>query len=59
MVICDLHHFSFPTLASHVAKMNPFADLFVRQQQARGTRFSLTSAITRPESASMLAVAAS
>lgn len=44
----DLHHYSFPTLASHVAKINPFADLFVRQQQARGTRFSLTAAILRP-----------
>lgn len=44
----DLHHFSFPTLASHVAKMNPFADLFVRQQQARGNRFSLDAAILRP-----------
>jgi glycosyltransferase involved in cell wall biosynthesis len=44
----DLHHYSFPTLASHVAKLNPFADLFVRQQQARGTRFSLGAAIFRP-----------
>lgn len=44
----DLHHFSFPTLASHVAKINPFADLFVRQQQARGTRFSLAAAVGRP-----------
>jgi glycosyltransferase involved in cell wall biosynthesis len=44
----DLHHFSFPTLASHVAKINPFADLFVRQQQERGTRFSATAAIFRP-----------
>ena len=44
----ELHHFSFPTLASHVAKINPFADLFVRQQQARGIRFSLAAAILRP-----------
>jgi hypothetical protein len=28
--------------------MNPFADLFVRQQQERGNRFSLTAAIFRP-----------
>lgn len=44
----DLHHYSFPTLASHVAKINSFADLFVRQQQAKDTTFSLTAAVVRP-----------
>ena len=44
----DLHHYSFPTLASHVAKINPFAELFVRQQQARGAQFSLGAAVFRP-----------
>lgn len=44
----DLHHYSFPTLSSHVAKIKPFADLFVRQQQARGRRFSLLAALFRP-----------
>jgi glycosyltransferase involved in cell wall biosynthesis len=44
----DLHHYSFPTLASQVAKINPFADLFVRQQQARGRTFSLLAATFRP-----------
>jgi glycosyltransferase involved in cell wall biosynthesis len=44
----DLHHYSFPTLSSHVAKINPFADLFVRQQQERGNGFSLGAAIFRP-----------
>lgn len=44
----DLLHHSFPTLASHVAKINPFADLFVRQQQAREIRFSLFAALFRP-----------
>jgi glycosyltransferase involved in cell wall biosynthesis len=44
----DLHHYSFSTLASHVAKINPFADLFVRQQQARGTKFSVAAAVFRP-----------
>jgi glycosyltransferase involved in cell wall biosynthesis len=44
----DLHHYSFPTLASHVAKITPFADLFVRQQQERGRSFSLLAAIARP-----------
>jgi glycosyltransferase involved in cell wall biosynthesis len=44
----DLHHYSFPTLSSHVAKITPFADLFLRQQQARGARFSLAAAVFRP-----------
>ncbi|MES2694259.1 MAG: glycosyltransferase family 2 protein [Verrucomicrobiota bacterium] len=44
----DLHHYSFPTLSSHVAKINPFADLFLRQHQARGTRFSVSTAVFRP-----------
>ena len=44
----DLHHFSFPTLSSHVAKINPFADLFLQQHQSRGTRFSVFAAIFRP-----------
>ncbi len=44
----DLHHFSFPTLASHVAKINPFADLYLRQQMEKGRRFSLGSAVFRP-----------
>ncbi len=44
----DLHHYSFPTLSAHVAKMNLFADLFVRQHRARGTRFSVATAIFRP-----------
>lgn len=44
----DLHHYSFPTLSSHVAKINPFADLFVRQQQERGKPFTLAAALFRP-----------
>lgn len=44
----DLLHHSFPTLSSHVAKINPFADLFLQQHQARGTRFSVAAAVTRP-----------
>ena len=44
----DLHHYSFPTLSSHVAKINPFADLFVQQQTAKGARFSLAAAVLRP-----------
>jgi glycosyltransferase involved in cell wall biosynthesis len=44
----DLHHYSFPSLASHVAKINTFADLFVRQQRAKGARFSAVNAVIRP-----------
>ena len=44
----DLHHYSFPTLASHVAKINPFADLYLRQQLEKGRRFSLGAAVLRP-----------
>ncbi|MEX2043904.1 MAG: hypothetical protein WD941_01030, partial [Opitutus sp.] len=44
----DLHHYSFPTLSSHISKINAFADLFVRQQQASGVRFSLAEAVFRP-----------
>jgi glycosyltransferase involved in cell wall biosynthesis len=44
----DLLHHSFPTLSSHVAKINLFADLFVKQQAARGGKFSLATAIVRP-----------
>ena len=44
----DLHHYSFPTLASQIAKINPFADLFIRQQQASGKKFSLVAAVFRP-----------
>ena len=44
----NLHHYSFPSLSSHVAKINPFADLFVAQQKARGGRFSFATAVFRP-----------
>ena len=44
----DLNHYSFPTLASHVAKINPFADLFVQQQRAKGGKFSGIDAFFRP-----------
>jgi glycosyltransferase involved in cell wall biosynthesis len=44
----DLHHYSFPTLSSHVAKINPFADLFLQQQQAAGRSFSLGATLFRP-----------
>lgn len=43
----ELHHFSFPTLSSQVAKINRFADLFAEQQRTRGGQFSLFTAIFR------------
>lgn len=44
----DLLHYSFPSVASHVAKINLYSELFVKQQQAKGTRFSLVNALLRP-----------
>ncbi len=44
----DLHHYSFPTLSSHVAKINPFADLFLQQQMDTGGKFSPVDAVFRP-----------
>ncbi|MSU69688.1 MAG: glycosyltransferase family 2 protein [Opitutaceae bacterium] len=44
----DLHHYSFPTLASHVAKINLFANLFMQQQELKGGRFSIAAAVCRP-----------
>lgn len=44
----DLHHYSFPTLSCHVAKITPFADLFVQQQLAKGRKFSAAAAVLRP-----------
>jgi len=44
----DLHHYSFPSLSSQVAKINPFADLFVEQQKNKDGRFSPAAAIFRP-----------
>jgi glycosyltransferase involved in cell wall biosynthesis len=44
----DLHHYSFPSISDHVSKINAFADLFMRQQEESGARFSLVSAVFRP-----------
>jgi len=44
----DLYHYSFPTIASHVAKFTPFADLFVKQAEERGRRFSWPATLFRP-----------
>jgi glycosyltransferase involved in cell wall biosynthesis len=44
----DLNHYSFPTLASQVAKIVPFADLFVQQRRAKNAGFSAVEAAVRP-----------
>ncbi len=44
----DLHHYSFPSVSAHVGKIVPFADLYMRQQQEKGGRFSVGAAVFRP-----------
>ena len=44
----ELHHFSNPTIASHVGKINVFSDYFLRRQLERGSAWSVTAAVTRP-----------
>jgi glycosyltransferase involved in cell wall biosynthesis len=44
----DLYHHSFPTIASHLAKMTPFADLFLRQAEEQGKRFTWAAILFRP-----------
>ncbi len=44
----DLNHYSFPSISSHVSKINLFADLFVQQQAEKNGRFSAASAVLRP-----------
>jgi glycosyltransferase involved in cell wall biosynthesis len=44
----DLLHYPFPTVASCVAKVPAYAELFAKQQIARGQRFSFLAALIRP-----------
>jgi len=44
----DLLHYSFPSVSGYVAKINLYAELFVKQQQAKGGRFSLVNVLLRP-----------
>lgn len=44
----DLHHYSNPTLVSHVDKIGVFSDYFLQQQIARGRRWSVLETIFRP-----------
>lgn len=44
----DLLHDSYPTINSYLAKIGPFADEFVKNQQQEGRRWSLASNLLRP-----------
>ncbi len=44
----DLHHYSNPTLNSHVQKIAVFGDYFLQRQLAEGRRWSLLGAVFRP-----------
>jgi glycosyltransferase involved in cell wall biosynthesis len=44
----DLHHYPFPTVDHCLAKIPVYAELFAKQQIARGKRFSFFSALVRP-----------
>ena len=44
----DLHHFSFPTMARYVEKINIFADEYLKRQLAEGRCWSLGANLFRP-----------
>ena len=44
----DLHHFSFPTMARYVEKINIFADEYLKRQLAAGKSWSPGATIFRP-----------
>lgn len=44
----DLHHYSFPTMSRYISKINGFSDAALKQQLAKGKRWSLFSTIFRP-----------
>ncbi len=44
----DLHHFSFPTMARYVEKINIFADEYLKRQLAEGKQWSLAETLFRP-----------
>jgi hypothetical protein len=44
----DLHHYSNPTLVSHVGKISVFSDYFLQRQLERGRRWSAAEAVFRP-----------
>lgn len=44
----DLHHFSFPTMARYVEKINIFAEEYLKRQLAKGKSWSLGETLFRP-----------
>ena len=48
MCMGDLHHFSFPTMARYVEKINIFADESLKRQLAAGKSWSLGETLFRP-----------
>ena len=44
----DLHHFSFPTMARYVEKINIFADDYLKRQLAEGKQWSPAATLFRP-----------
>ncbi|MEO7933513.1 MAG: glycosyltransferase family 2 protein [Chthoniobacterales bacterium] len=44
----DLHHYSFADMADYLRKMNRFSDEHAAEARARGKRWSLAAAVTRP-----------
>ncbi len=44
----DLQHYSFADMADYLRKMNRFSDEHVAEARARGKRWSLAAALTRP-----------
>lgn len=50
ILVCqgDLHHYSFPTMARYVEKINVFAGEYLKRQLADGTRWSLSATLFRP-----------
>ena len=44
----DLHHYSNPTLVSHVDKIGVFSDYFLQRQIERGRRWSVFETVFRP-----------
>lgn len=43
----ELHHFSNPTIASHIGKINVFSDYFLKRQLERGAGWSAAAAAFR------------
>ncbi len=43
----DMYHFSNPTIASHVGKINVFSDYFLKRQLERNARWSVAGAVFR------------